>query len=111
MPFDNTPQRTTPKPSLAELARLLRCREEWPAGFHWDYRFSFSCAGGLAELAWKDAGWYSVRLPAEVYSGVRPPRGLLLFFSRAARMKAVQPEHVADAIDAYLARSQSKRTF
>jgi hypothetical protein len=104
MPFDGT-ERDLTVPSLANLAYLLRHRELWPAGFHWNYAMSSCCALGLARRRWgqnaadPDFGQRpggTIVIPQGVFSGL----GHKDF--GAPDYDRVQPDHVADAIDRHL---------
>jgi hypothetical protein len=121
MPFDAAsfaPDTISPdlaRPSLEALSYALRHPETWPKGFRWDYGSCSSCAMGLTKKLWENpAREERCDLPdlrAEKY-------GKLFGMPQAASDKIflylteghgcgtgyITPHHVADAIDAYLAR-------
>jgi hypothetical protein len=96
MPFDGT---NLGAPSLRTLADVLRDQSRWPAGFNWDYRDTHNCGIGLAQRLW------GRRLPLWEIPG---QYGVCIFVNLHHHLgiaqHQVQPEHVADAIDAYLSR-------
>lgn len=110
MPFDDSTARSTERSSsdltrlLPELARVLRHKEEWPEGFEWDFRHLDGCALGLANRLWPRQGsWLFINgaeriflLPAGPWW---QPTALMMAFG------LIRPEHVASAIDRYLARN------
>lgn len=113
MPFDAltfTPA-ITDTPSLEALSYALRHQETWPVGFEWDYSTCDTCAMGLTAQLWSAATlppnaidvplWAFVhfRMPSAVSKGIF----LRLGQRRDVRDANITPEHVADAIDAYLA--------
>jgi hypothetical protein len=91
-------------PTLENLATVLRHRQMWPEGFEWDYRCCESCALGLA---WR-LGMISldtIHTAAEEFDipYYVAMRIFLLLAAKCGGMRDITPEHVADAIDAYLA--------
>lgn len=102
MPFDGTQT----VPALRLLADTLRDRARWPDGHRWNYLVPRRCALGIADCLGipsnaSDLGmtflqWYDIFIGLEVYKG----RGI---FRRRVWMWSISPEHVADAIDSYLA--------
>jgi hypothetical protein len=116
MPFDGR-NHTTPDltvPSLEALSYALRHREVWPEGFRWNYDHCYGCAIGLA-----------ARLLNQNAIALATPSGMARLFgcsTLAARdifwrlsvilgfsndhnlyRGRITPEHVASAIDDYLA--------
>jgi hypothetical protein len=90
-------------PNLQNLATVLRHREMWPTGFKWDYSSCLTCAMGLA---WRlsmisDCCTLSAAeefgIPFDVATRI-----FLLLTIECGGGKNVTPEHVADAIDAYV---------
>ncbi len=100
MPFDSTTITET-RPSLRELAEILRDRSRWPAGFRWDYSRCTCCAIGMTWQLWP-------HLPTEPEDafGIDPEAAHQIFVDLehdlGCAFDAVTPENVADAIDAYL---------
>jgi hypothetical protein len=90
-------------PSLSALICLLRDRKAWPKGFRWEWRDEKTCAVALANKKWK--------LGAPHYSDLAPHLNITvaeasLLFMRAPPQDDVQPEHVADRIEFFLAYGQ-----
>jgi hypothetical protein len=111
-----TPQSAAVTPSLSSLSYALRHPETWPDAFFWDYEDCKSCAIGLTCQLWSvsapqeadvDVRLYLVsqcfRMPIEaarrVFLEVVPPWSWRRPFNR----HHVAPEHVAMAIDRYVA--------
>lgn len=95
-------------PSLAALSAILRDpqRPEWPEGFEWNYRYSASCALGLASKVWPAAfpqgDWFTDHNLKKVF-GIPVKDARVIFEQQARHIDGdVQPSHVADAIDRYL---------
>ncbi len=91
-------------PNLQNLATVLRHREMWPDGFDWDYSNCSTCAIGLA---WRLGmiSRYCTHKAAEEF-GIPDNVATRIFIwlvRECGERKNVTPEHVADAIDAYLA--------
>ena len=100
------------KPSLEGLAYALRHPQVWPEGFKWSYAHCETCAMGMAVELWslrvKEEGNATYRnaicnaieiertVATKIFCELGPALG--------ASMWDVTPEHVADAIDAYLAQ-------
>lgn len=108
MPFDNTPTTTH---TLAELAEILRDRSRWPDDFVWDYGHCAHCAMGLAGRLWDasllvtetDYVW-DYRRRVAGYFALTVDETRSIFFGLNLWWREITPEHVADAIDAYLAK-------
>jgi hypothetical protein len=89
---------------------MLRHRETWPPGFRWNYVIPSGCAFGLADRLW---GWRAsltitdVPNDSPIFYKCRPP---FVWWKPLAlrRIWDVKPEHVADAIDAYLWSAQMR---
>jgi hypothetical protein len=120
MPFDFLPAETRTL-TLAELSRVLRNRQEWPADFEWDYSQCETCAMGLAfrlldetlppemEFLWVGAPEMSIRLGISVGAAENLFFGGVSLFRDGVRdLSDITPIHVADAIDAYLAGERGK---
>ena len=98
MPFDGRGFDIGP-PSLRTLADVLRDRSRWPEGFVWNYASGWGCALGMDRALWGRkyhattgmGAWRLVKLT------------MFLHWKHWCAMRDVTPEHVADAIDAYLA--------
>lgn len=128
MPFDSAvdPRDTTHprsfQPNLRVLAHVLRHPEMWPESFVWDYGDCDHCAMALAFQFWPCKGWRpeglrewrmwacdTLILPPLVVDSLffrtRPPKQWYLPASwrRPAALRNVTPEHVARAIERYLA--------
>lgn len=121
MPFDvATPDLTTP--SLGGLSWLLRHQEAWPEGFVWDYTECRACGMGLAIALWdkKTLDRLGDRNTSYAIAAGATMKLFPSSFCRAGDFEDifrvvqstldifhedVRPSHVADAIDAYLARS------
>lgn len=99
-------------PSLEALAYALRHPHTWPDGFRWDYRACETCAMGMAFELWRTIdgndlpeiarGFHmSIDSAAQVFVHLAGPPPLDSTWQMKAA--AITPEHVADAIDAYLA--------
>jgi hypothetical protein len=103
MPFDGR-NLDIGAPSLRTLADVLRDRSRWPAGFVWGYQDSNCCAVGMARELWPRLA----KNDTEFLRALGIPFGaaFAIFTTLHADrpMSSVQPEHVADAIDAYLSR-------
>jgi hypothetical protein len=105
MPFDNP---NVDQMSLATLAWRLRNPETWPEGFKWDYRDCTTCAVGLAAAIhygtvnrWEDVyDRLFDMVPDDQFRSIF----CFLHHSLHLRRHAITPEHVADAIDEYLAK-------
>ena len=113
MPFDAltfTPA-ITDTPSLEALSYALRHQETWPVGFEWDYSNCTTCAMGLTAQLWSAASPPpSINaVPRWAFDHLHmPPAASCGIFLRLGgrhhvRHANITPEHVADAIDAYLA--------
>lgn len=118
MPFDGTPT----KLMLSDLAWRLRNPETWPTDFEWLYEECHMCAMGLAlsllgrgaevlECNPSDSYAHAAELTRSVVIGTHEMSEdeFDAIFRDVSdeleiRMKDVTPEHVADAIDLYLAR-------
>jgi hypothetical protein len=108
MPFDGVPLDT---PSLKALAFALRHPETWPPEFAargWDYATRSRCAMGLAVALWPQIepapGWDGTSEWAEEQFGISTRAAKRLFYLLPdGDRSAVQPYHVAGAIDFYLA--------
>lgn len=106
MPFDGT----NTAPSLTLLAEILRDRSRWPEGFVWNYSYCDTCAFGMAQRLWGlvsnrndwiseiASGWFGISESVAADIFVDASRDLRI------SQQEVTPEHVADAIDAHLAR-------
>jgi len=102
------------QPSLRALSNLLRDRGNWPEGFHWDFHSCPSCALGLTHAKWRngeqpqlDNGWDGYIGPI---LGITKEQAYTLFMCRpqvqatfADAYITIQPEHIADVIDKFLA--------
>jgi hypothetical protein len=122
MPFDAIPQH---KLTLADLAWRLRHPETWPPNFRWRYWDCNSCAMGLAWSLSHDGK------PAELVTHMATERAMTravkALLADAAAMNSrqfaaifrelrgrpgfggvVTPADVADAIDRYLVRRESR---
>lgn len=100
-----------PKPTLKDLAHVLRHKELWPKFFEWDFRYCSTCAIGLCQLLYGVTPGmltdFSNDFTGEDVTDIftSPVFGFKhLFQSRETRMQLVTPEIVAQRIDAYLAR-------
>jgi hypothetical protein len=110
MPFDGT---NLGAPSLRTLADALRDRSRWPKGLpDWDYARPNSCALGLAARLWP--GRIVTIGDARAAFGLsKDERNQLFLRTRLywlppfKRLVDWQPEHVADAIEKYLSRTQA----
>lgn len=119
MPFDSKPEKSL---SYADLAWRLRNPDTWPANFEWDYIDCAACAMGLAWRLMSDnplqEAFYEdlpddtiTRLVRRVIadSEVMPDADFRRIFWNLAiwhsvRASDITPDHVADAIDEFLAR-------
>jgi len=98
------------KPSIHDLADLLRDRSRWPAGFVWNYCSPCNCALGLSRLMLGMQYFCS----AHNYYGLTKDLADRLFFMAAQDangvklmdMSEVTPERVADLIDQLVPRSK-----
>jgi ribosomal protein S19E (S16A) len=91
-------------PNLQNLATVLRHREMWPTDFDWFYWDCSTCAMGLA----RRLGMISDYGTGTVCEEFGIPHDVVNRIFLAAEIECdegedVTPEHVADAIDAYLA--------
>lgn len=124
--------KTLGTPSLDGLAYALRHPETWPEGFVWDFSQCDNCAMGLAHALWCKTGSLgednnaavstSARLLAmpweeadqifmntALYTSTKPKRFLGFNIGTTSfyiDFEDVTPGMVADAIDAYIARSE-----
>lgn len=118
------------RPSLVALSYALRHPETWPKDFVWNYSKCTSCAVGLALRLWPDAlqlpdgqraqeTWIAREMAMGHRDAVHTFFGLArgywavkkrrLWFSTrewTVAWSAVTADHVADAIDAYLKKSE-----
>lgn len=125
MPFDASPEVNEVKTiSLSDLSWRLRHPETWPKGFSWDYGSCSTCAMGLAirlihpqfdEYILNE--WWDQKITRTVRTIVPDAKSMPLrefhnifwwadsgpFGHLSAG--SVTPDMIADAIDAYLARS------
>ena len=100
------------KPSLSTLAFVLRHRELWPADFEWDYTECAQCALGVGiRLGWLvgSDNLEHVIDSAKAAFAISEDIAESIFCNAEAsfpgvRFGEVTPEHVADLIDAHLAR-------
>lgn len=131
MPFDSIGFQKESKPDLSEpslpgLSWLLRHKEAWPSNHTWDFNFvtrqtrcgTAGCALGLAAERWyvgrrfllsdlccrfgMEGGNFN-----EIFGVVSPGPNEPINYSPYYRKDRdlVSPEEVADAIDAYLAKT------
>lgn len=109
MPLDAAPEVNT-QPSLAHLSHVLRHQELWPLGFEWDYDDCRRCAMALAHDLYE-----AVRTPCLIEMGrvfELPHRVAWTIFIQCYELlrlpapEDVTPEHVASAIDSYLATKE-----
>jgi hypothetical protein len=117
MPFDFLPAETRTL-TLAELSRVLRNPQEWPADFEWYYGNCQSCAMGLAfrlvgeRFPESGTAEHSGEAILAQQFGIPKKVANDLFYyvawSNRIFMEEVTPIHVADAIDAYLAGEGGK---
>jgi hypothetical protein len=112
MPFDATPAPViTDTPSLEALSYALRHPEVWPPDFRWNYQTFLTCGVGLSQLLWRKIDDMGTCEPTRIWAARSfrmPERRALDIFCGLAVIHNVMPweitpEHVADAIDAYLA--------
>jgi hypothetical protein len=90
-------------PSLRTLADVLRDRSRWPADMpEWDYAEPSCCGIGIARFLWGRRDQSISQLFSIPYSAAI---AIFCYAHTPLRIycSAVTPEHVADAIDAYLA--------
>ena len=96
------------KLSLAELSAILRDESRWPKGFQWYFRDCYQCAMGMAYQLWPDR----IERPHDNF--IAKAFGMTLddtveLFLRAnspaipSNTYTIEPHHIADAIDYYLA--------
>jgi hypothetical protein len=110
MPFDVTSfTETAPdlsRPSLAGLSYALRHRETWPEKFRWYYGHCPTCAMGLAVVLWNQIEEPSTDETAKAF-GIYENTAAKLFLYLPDNINVplwnITPDHVADAIDEYLA--------
>lgn len=95
------------KPSLRNLAFLLRNRFLWPESFKWDYSRQDTCAMGLCEAVWgkkpSELGLCSFFTEFRLFLTGQNHRkiwGVRIPFTGIFR--DVTPEMVADRIEDYL---------
>lgn len=106
------------KPSLANLAYVLRHPETWPRGFVWNYSNCRSCAMGLAHRLWSrhvpSVGTHSgasvmarsFAMPFSIANRIFLKGWRARWFPMNVIPFGVTPECVADQIDAYLKRAE-----
>jgi hypothetical protein len=98
----------TNKPTIGALSFALRHKELWPADFHWDYSRCETCAMGLARRMWpkhvEEANLSSMinAFGIDADTAQRVFTGSYSYYrvGAIAGYEPVQPEHVADALDA-----------
>jgi hypothetical protein len=105
MPFDGTSYPDLSVPSYVALSYALRHKETWPKGFTWNYRYCSGCALGLAVGLWPRNVKFAYSLPTSVYAEVRAP---LRWYSAWVPTLNIRPEHVADALDTWIAKGQPR---
>jgi hypothetical protein len=94
----------TNKPTIGALSFALRHPELWPADFHWDYSRCETCAMGLAKRMWpKHVEEAHVAGMVNAF-GISDDAARRIFTGSYMYYRAgfdpVQPEQVADALDA-----------
>jgi hypothetical protein len=102
-------------PTLEGLSYLLRNKELWPDEFVWDYRSCQTCAMGLAAKLWAapirqnaySKKWLQWIVDATGPMGCDVAHDIFigLYVVIGVERENITPEHVATAIDAYLAGS------
>jgi hypothetical protein len=102
-------------PSLENLSYILRHREWWPEGFHWNFSNCPTCAIGMCRELWGHNPEIFFPEPTmgddymlnesyrRIFCDSRGKGGLLSWIIRPD-MGDVTPEQVANQIDRYLAR-------
>jgi hypothetical protein len=97
------------RPNLVALAYALRHPETWPEGFGpWDYTKYGTCAVCLVKELWFRGSYkrFDDRKMTEVF-GISDQASESIFMSAdieaGIRWPDVQPDHVAAAIESYLA--------
>jgi hypothetical protein len=95
------------RPTIGALSFALRHKELWPADFHWDYTRCETCAMGLARRMWPQHVAEANLASMVAAFGIQHDTAAYLFtgsyYMRGALLGGfdpVQPEHVADALDA-----------
>ena len=105
--LDNRVTSLLAKPSLEGLAYALRHKEVWPDRFKWNYDTCTTCAMGLANRLWsmrlRDGAFNYIEGTARQFK-MNPDLAFTIFYSLGRSGQTITPEHVADAIDAYLAQ-------
>ena len=103
-------------PSLRALSFILRNKELWPRDFVWDFLDCATCAMGLAWRLWAisspnstamaHAFGISQQISTDIFVGrsLFEARGQGWLYRPGLLAVDVQPEHVAAAIDQYLAK-------
>lgn len=113
MPFDSLPQTEL---TLARLAVVLRDRSMWPDGFEWNYGDCPRCAMGLAyeiKTGKYLDGIYGSNVTRAIRRLINDAKAMKIkdfngiFWKLNERLEIhsyqVTPEHVASAIESYLA--------
>ena len=94
-------------PSLAALAYALRHPETWPPNFEWNYSYCHSCAIGLTAELWNlsQQDLDAFEGPLSIAGVMKMPRAqaAAIFWFLDHDTRRITPNHVADAIDQYLA--------
>lgn len=94
------------KPSLRALSYLLKHPELWPKNFGWEYRYTWSCAIGLAFKYWNIEMKYNLGIAmnaAEVMEMSESDTNYIFFAGGSAPISLpIQPGMVASDIDYYI---------
>lgn len=115
-------KRDLAQPSLRALSFVLRHPQLWPKDFRWQFRECTNCAMALAARFWAIRDYIpdshlaphqmatAFNVPQEVARSLfigPAERGLDYEYRPGIRVGDVTPEHVADAIDQFLAGVES----
>ena len=99
---------TVKKRDLSELSHVLRNKDLWPKNFEWNYNDCETCAMGLAALLWNEVNGTNTWAMEKAFD-IDSDTSNAIFLELADHpddFSKITPEHVANAIDEYLANKR-----
>ena len=86
-------------PTIANLAYVLRHKEEWPDDFEWDFSSHYTCALGLLSKKWGDGELLATWRAAPML-GVNVRDINSIFLDENKDGTEILPEHIAARLEA-----------